>query len=106
MIKGILALFTSGAILNPMVLLGILTGIMFYLYLNAEQIMALYADYRFYLLTVLIAFVYNFLFKKVYQDGGYNLDVGTTLLHVVGSTFKIVISSILMISFISMLSLV
>ena len=91
MIKGILSLFTSGAILNPMVL--------------AEQITALFSDYRFYLLGLLIAFVYNFLFKKVYQEGGYNLDTGATLLNVLGSAFKLFLSGILMISFLSMLSL-
>lgn len=106
MIKGLLALFTSGAILNPMILLGIAFGIFSYMFLTAEEISALYTDYRFYLLAVLIAFVYNFLFKKVYQDGGYNLDIGTTMLNVLGSSLKLVISSLLMLSFISMLTIV
>ena len=105
MIKGILSLFTSGVILNPMVLLGIFIGIFCYVYLTAEQITALFSDYRFYLLGLLIAFVYNFLFKKVYQEGGYNLDTGATLLNVLGSAFKLFLSGILLISFLSMLSL-
>lgn len=105
MIKGIMALFTSGAILNPMVLMGIFSGIMFYRYLTAEQILAVYMDFRFYLLVVLVAFIYNFLFKKIYQDGGYNLDIKGTVLNVIGSTLKLILSSVLMISFISMLSL-
>lgn len=105
MIKGLLALFTSGAILNPMVLLGIFSGIAFYVTLNGDQLTLLYSDYRLYLLAVLIAFSYNFLFKKVYQDGGYNLDFGATLLNVLGSSLKLILSSVLTMSFISMISL-
>lgn len=89
-----------------MVLLGIAFGIFSYMFLTAEEISVLYMDYRFYLLAVLIAFVYNFLFKKVYQDGGYNLDIGTTMLNVLGSSLKLVISSLLMLSFISMFTIV
>ena len=73
--------------------------------MTGEQITALFSDYRFYLLGLLIAFVYNFLFKKVYREGGYNLDTGATLLNVLGSAFKLFLSGILMISFLSMLSL-
>ena len=104
MIKGILSLFTSGVILNPMVLLGIFIGIFCYVYLTAEQITALFSDYRFYLLGLMIAIVYKFLIKE-YQEGGYNLDTGATLLNVLGSAFKLFLSGILMISFLSMLSL-
>jgi hypothetical protein len=41
----------------------------------------------------------------VYREGGYNLDTGATLLNVLGSAFKLFLSGILMISFLSMLSL-
>ena len=105
MIKGIMSLFTSGLIFNPMVLLGILFGICCYIYLTAEQMTDLFFDYRFYLLGVLLAFLYNFIFKKVYKEGGYELDVSATMLNVVGSAFRFFLSSILMISFISMISL-
>ncbi len=88
-----------------MVLLGIFTGIFCYIYLTAEQMTALFFDYRFYLLGVLIAFIYNFVFKKVYREGGYDLDVGATMLNVLGSALKFFLSGILMISFLSMISL-
>lgn len=105
MIKGLLALFTSGAILNPMVLLGIFSGIAFYVSLNGDQLTVLYSDYRLYLLAVLIAFIYNFIFKKVYQSGGMDLDFSAMLLNVVASSLKLILSSVLMMSFISMISL-
>lgn len=89
-----------------MVLFGIFTGILCYIYLSAEQITELFFDYRFYLLGMLIAFIYNFVFKKVYKEGGYSLDVGATILNVVGSALKFFLSGILMISFLSMFSLV
>ena len=52
MIKGIVALFTSGAIFNPMVLLGIICGIGAMVRLDEEAIRALVTNYHFYLLIV------------------------------------------------------
>ena len=49
MLKGLQALLASGLLLDPMVLLGIVTGSAFYFGLNSEQITAIYFDYRFFM---------------------------------------------------------
>ena len=74
MLKGLQALLASGLLLDPMVLLGIVTGSAFYFGLNSEQITAIYFDYRFYGLAAVFSFL------------------------------KVVISSLLVMSFISLIS--
>ena len=54
MLKGLQALLASGLLLDPMVLLGIVTGSAFYFGLNSEQITAIYFDYRFYGLAAVV----------------------------------------------------
>ena len=67
MIKGIISLFTSGAIFNPMVLLGILLGVLCDVGLSGEEIKELFTDYNLYLLALLVSGLYIFGFKKVYN---------------------------------------
>lgn len=64
MIKGIISLFTSGAIFNPMVLLGILLGVLCDVGLSGEEIKELFTDYNLYLLALLVSGLYIFGFKK------------------------------------------
>ncbi len=75
MIKGIVALFTSGMIFNPFVLLGIVFGFVVALSPNKEGIELLLHLPSFYLLILLLAFFYNYLFKKIYKDDGDKLDI-------------------------------
>lgn len=58
MIKGIISLFTSGAIFNPMVLLGILLGVLCDVGLSGEEIKELFTDYNLYLLALLVSGLY------------------------------------------------
>lgn len=105
MIKGIVALFTSGAIFNPMILLGIFFGILFDVKMSYEQMIEhIYKNYRFYLLALLLAAAYNFVFHRVYDDGGDKLDKAAMAGNIIFSALKFVVSSALTISFIELLS--
>lgn len=105
MFKGLAALFTSGAIWNPMTLLGVIFGVFCAIKLQAEEIMTLFHNYHLYLLAMLIAFVYNLIFKKVYKGGNFDgLDITQMTLNFIGSFAKIIIASILSISFCYMIA--
>lgn len=105
MIKGIVALFTSGAIFNPMILLGIFFGILFDVKMSYEQMIEhIYKNYHFYLLALLLAAAYNFVFHRVYDDGGDKLDKAAMAGNIIFSALKFVVSSALTISFIELLS--
>lgn len=104
MFKGLAALFTSGAILNPMVLLGVVFGLFLGIKFDGEQITLVYQNYRLYVLIIIIATIYNFLFKRIYKSGGYELDVWVVIGHSIGSSFKMIISSLLAIAFVVLLS--
>ncbi|MBQ8661790.1 MAG: hypothetical protein IJ482_05650 [Alphaproteobacteria bacterium] len=104
MIKGIMALFTSGAILNPMVLSGIVLAVYCMVKLDAEQMRGLFGDYHLYALVTLVSFAYTFVFKKVYKDDGVNLDYASMILSAIGGIAKFVLASVLTVSFVIMLS--
>ena len=91
MIKGIISLFTSGAIFNPMVLLGILLGVLCDVGLSGEEI------------KELVSGLYIFGFKKVYKEGGIDLDYPPMIFLIVWGVVKFTISALLTISFIEML---
>lgn len=103
MFKGIGALFSSGLIFNPMVLLGIVLGTFFFFGMTTEQVFELYFDFRFYALAFIIALLYNFLFKKVYDDGGLELDLKEMSIHSFGSFLLLIFSSVMMICFINLM---
>lgn len=104
MIKGIKALFSSGVILNPLVLLGIVTAVYCMINMDAEQIYALFRDYHLYALVALISFVHVFLFKKVYQDDCVSLDYPAMFLAVLAGIARFVLACGLTISFIVMIN--
>ena len=81
MIKGIVALFTSGAIFNPMILLGIFFGILFDVKMSYEQMIEhIYKNYHFYLLALLLAAAYNFVFHKINSTYGHFCPYASYLL--------------------------
>ena len=55
MFKGLKALFTSGAIWNPMVLTGVVFGLWLGIKFDGEQISEIYQNYRLYLLALIVA---------------------------------------------------
>jgi len=94
MIKGILALFTSGLIFNPMVLLGIITGFTAMITLEGERLRAFYTNYHLYLLMLLIAGLYVWFFKRTYYRGGTDTDWGATVPTIIGQFLMFVVSFI------------
>lgn len=104
MIKGIMALFSSGIIFNPMVLGGIGFAVFCMIKFDAEQMRELFADYNLYALVAFISFGYTFAFKKIYKEGGVSLDYTAMILYALAGIAKFVLACGLMISFVIMLS--
>ncbi len=104
MIKGIIALFTSGIIFNPLILLGIGLGFVCMATMDASQIEELFKDYHLYLLALLAAVVHRFGFKKVYKDDGDTLDVSTMIWQTIGDVAAFAVAAVLTLSFVSLLS--
>ena len=104
MIKGIVALFTSGAIFNPMVLLGIICGIGAMVRLDEEAIRALVTNYHFYLLIALVSFGYALGFHKEYKEGGIDVDYVATVFTAVWGIAKFILAFALSMSFVVMIS--
>lgn len=74
MLKGFLALFTTGLIFKPMLLLGGIVGIVSYIKLDGEQLKILYTDWHLFALFLLIASLYAYFFKKTYWGNTYATD--------------------------------
>ena len=70
MIKGILSLFTSGMFLNPMFLIGLGGGAYMSYHFDAEKIYSVFFGYKIYAVSVVVAFIYTFLFNRVQK--GYS----------------------------------
>lgn len=104
MIKGILALFKSGIIFNPMVLLGIITGFTAMGTMDSEQLHAFYTNPALYLLMLLIAFLYVFFFKRTYYRGGLETDWKNTGLAIAGHFLMLIVSFIFSMLFIMVIS--
>ena len=104
MIKGILALFRSGLIFNPMVLLGVLSGFICMGALEDEKFKALYTNYNLYILMFLIASAYVYFFKCVYLQGGYRVDWKETFLSMIGHFSMLVLSFIFSVLFVMVMS--
>ncbi len=104
MIKGIIALFTSGAIFNPFVLLGIISGVWALLNLKPEEIRGLFANIHFYTAIALAAVVYTFIFAKIYKEGGEDIDWSATCGRAVWNFAKYFLAFVLSMSFVTMIS--
>ena len=84
MLKGFLALFTTGIIFNPAVLLGGLTGVASYVFLDGEQLKTVYAHYHIYLLFFIFSAGYVYFFRPVLKDNARDTDWKATF----SATFK------------------
>ena len=102
MIKGILALFRSGLIFNPVVLCGIIFGIIGMTALEDEQFTAYYSNPCLYVLMLMISVVYVYSFKCVYVLGKNQIDWKETSLSMFGHFLIMVVSFISSMLFISM----
>ncbi|MFV0626743.1 MAG: hypothetical protein ACK5N8_05290 [Alphaproteobacteria bacterium] len=104
MLKGILAFFTSGAFLNPMVLSGVVLGFILNFTMSYDQIYDFYTNYNLYLFALFISTAYSFGYKREYKLGGKEIDYLTNSLSAIGGAIKFVFSSYLTLSFIMMMS--
>lgn len=104
MFKGLAALFTTGAIFNPLVILGIISGFAAIIKLQPETIRALFYDYHFYGAIAVVAFLYTVVFAKIYKEGGIDVDWSATLGRAVWNFVKYFIAFILSMSFLVMIS--
>ena len=95
MIRGIIALFTSGLIFTPQVLLGIISGFIFGTKLDIEQIKQIYKLPVFYITVFVIISVYVYLFKRTYKNARGDIDWGDNLLRVIGYYLMFFLSNIL-----------
>ncbi len=91
-LKGILALFRTRLILNPMVMIGIVIGFVCKLSLDYYYINALYSDIVFYLLMLLIASSYISMFKCVYFPEKNKINWKETFLSIIKHFFILIIS--------------
>ena len=105
MIKGIVALFTSGIIFNPFVLAGIVSGAFAIIKLKPEVIRELFLDYRVYGIVAISAVIYTLIFAKIYQTGGYSIDWTATVWRIIANFAKYFVAFLLAMSFVIMISI-
>lgn len=104
MIKGIISLFTSGAIFNPLVLMGLALGVYCQSSLKPEEIKATFLDYRIYLVALLVSFIMVVFFKPIYKMGGCQKDVAAMMAMIIWGVLKFTFSALFMLSFIALIS--
>lgn len=105
MFKGLISLFTSGIIFTPFVLAGVVFGSWCYLNLEPEDIRSIFLKNNFYVAIVSSSIIYVVLFSKVYKRGGSCLDWAAMIWKMVANVIKFLASSILVMSFISLISI-
>ncbi len=105
MIKGLIALFTSGIIFNPMVLLGIISGIYTIIYFSSKEIFDILCNVNFYLGALFVAGIYTIVFARVYKAGGMVVDFGATTGMIIWNFARYIISFVLSMSFVIMISI-
>lgn len=99
MIKGIISLFTSGIILNPMVILGIVFGIIINVNLKKTEVYDVFTNYRIYVLGLILSVIYIVFFKKVYKGKSLELDYNTMGAYIIKEGLRFVFTVFLSISF-------
>lgn len=104
MLKGLRALFSTGVILNPMVWGGVILGFLFAFKLEDEAVLSVYEDYHLYLFALFAAAVYSFGFKRVYHEGGQELDLTAMFFEILFNGVKLVFSSVMAVLFVWMIS--
>ena len=102
MIKGILALFRSGLIFNPVVVCGIIFGFIGMTALEDEQFTAYYSNPCLYILMLMLSVVYVYNFRCIYVLGKNQIDWKETSLSMFGHFLMMVVSFISSMLFISM----
>ncbi len=84
MIKGFLALFTSGIIFRLPILTGIMIGIFMMFNLSDDQIFEVFYNPLFYIFGLIVSFIYAFTLKRIYHKGGTTVDWRATTYSIFG----------------------
>lgn len=84
MIKGFLALFTSGIIFRLPVLIGVIIGIFMMFTLSDDQIFEVFYNPLFYIFGLIVSFIYAFTIKRIYHKGGSTVDWRATTYSIIG----------------------
>ena len=100
MIKGIVALFTSGIFFHPMVLLGVVTAIGLMMKVPSETLYSFLHKSYIYIAMLTIAFIYTFAFAKVYKEGGIEVNKGATFIKAIGNALRLGLSFALTFAFV------
>ena len=100
MIKGIIALFSSGLILAPQVLSGIILGFYFSIKMQMEQIKEIYRLPTFYAAVIFLVAVYVYFFKLTYKNDRGDIDWVDNIMRVFGYTMMFFIANICTIAFV------
>lgn len=98
MLRGLLSVFTSGLIIHPMVLLGIGTGIYMCVNYNLQEIFAWLAVPQLYVIALVIAFLYTFIFDRVYKGYSDKVDWKGTVDRFIGNIFKLILACLCAVS--------
>ena len=99
MIRGLIALFSSGLIFAPQVLFGIISGLIFGAKLTIEQIKDIYCSPIFYITVFSALSLYVYMFKLTYKNRRGAIDWGDNFLRVIGYCAMFFISNAMTISF-------
>ncbi len=105
MLKGLISLFTSGIIFNPLVLLGIVSGFWCFANKKAEEIRALFFENWWYATIAVCALIYAFGFAKIYKEASMKIDIKATFGLAVWNFVKYFISFVLSLSFATMINI-
>lgn len=85
MIKGFIALFTTGIMFNPLAWLGIGSGMYLMLYHQISQVVAMAQDWRYHAGLLLIIAVYTLIFKRSYYSGATSVNWSATIKSIFGN---------------------
>ena len=80
--KGIVALFTSGILFNPMILTGIISGVVIMNITDGPSLHQMLTSLHFYMLFLLIAAFFTYAAKRVYYPGGSKINWKATALEI------------------------
>lgn len=74
MIKAFIRLFTSGALLKPIFIIGIVFGTILHNFLDLKGVFELFQSYIIYITIFFFVGLYVFFYKKVYKENNRDLN--------------------------------
>lgn len=102
MFRGLIAFVTSGALLNPVILIGVIMGLFMGFRLEFEDFINIYQSANMYFLALCISALYNVIFNRVYKDNGH-VNYGAITENTIIFAVKFLLASVFSYLFIYML---